>query len=235
MKHIIYLSIFCFSLSLTAQNNDALIKHYEAYYQQMQMQGDVQGIINAMTHLNILKPSEARKDTLAYIYLQNNKFSQALNTIGIDNNDSDSDIAIEVKAVALKNLGEFERAIPFYTKIYNKTKNALVAYEIAELNLNINNLTQAKAYVNLGITGIKEKQGKTYYETQQPYTVPLKAAFNYLDALVKYNQDKAANIDLAIKKLDEALALAPNFNMASLAKNALTQQKTAKTTTETKE
>ena len=65
--------------------------------------------------------------------------------------------------------------------------------------------------------------------------MPLKAAFNYLDALVKYNQDKAANIDLAIKKLDEALALAPNFNMASLAKNALTQQKAAKTTTETKE
>ena len=191
----------------------------------MQKQGDVQGIINALTHLNVLKPSEARKDTLAYVYLQNNKFVQALNTIGIEDNANDSDIALEVKAIALKNLNEIERALPFYIKIYNKTQNAQVAYEIAEINLNLNQLTESQKYIDLGKSKVTDKQGKTFYETQQPYQVSLKAAYTYLEALVKYNQDKAANIDLAIKKLDEALTLSPNFNMASLAKNALTQQK----------
>ena len=44
---------------------------------QMKAQGDTQGIINAMTHLNVLSPSQARKDTLAYMYMSENKYMQA--------------------------------------------------------------------------------------------------------------------------------------------------------------
>ena len=231
MKHLIYAVIVLFSLNITAQNNNDLIAHYEAYYKQMKTQGDVQGIINALTHLNVLKPSKERKDTLAYVYYKNNKFNQALNTIGIEDKANDSDMALEVKAVALKTLGELELALPFYLKIYNKTENPQVAYEIAEINLNLNKLTEAKNYVNLGLSKVTDKQGKTYFETQQPYTVPLKAGFYYLDALIIYNQNKENNLGLAVNKLDEAIALAPAFNMANIAKNALMQQKKESTTT----
>ena len=37
-----------------AQTDSYLIDHYKMYYAQMQKQGDVQGIINAMTHLLVL-------------------------------------------------------------------------------------------------------------------------------------------------------------------------------------
>ncbi|MGB6268824.1 MAG: hypothetical protein WBF67_07405 [Olleya sp.] len=224
MKNLLYLILFCFSFSAVAQNNDALVKHYEAYYKQMKTQGDVQGIINALTHLNVLKPSEARKDTLAYVYLNDGKFSQALNTIGIEYKATDSDIALEVKAVALKSLGELERALPFYKAIYNKSQNAQVAYELAEINLNLNDLTEAKKYIDSGLPQVKDTQGKSFYETQQPYTVPLKAAFYYMDALIMFNQNKETNKAAAILLLDKALALEPQFNMALIAKNALSPQ-----------
>ncbi|WP_397364332.1 hypothetical protein [Olleya sp. R77988] len=231
MKNIFYLLLFCFSFSAVAQNNDALVKHYEAYYKQMKTQGDVQGVINALTHLNVLKPSQARKDTLAYVYLNDGKFTQALNTIGIEFKSSDSDIALEVKAVALKSLGEIERSLPFYKAIYDKSQNTQVAYELAEINLNLNKLIEAKKYVDLGLAQVKDTQGKSFYETQQPYTVSLKAAFYYLDALVKFNQNKETNVNAALLLLDKALAIEPNFNMAFLAKNALSSQQPS---TETK-
>ena len=229
MKNIIYLAIFSFSFGATAQSNDALAKHYEAYYKQMKTQGDVQGIINAITHLNVLKPSEARKDTLAYVYLNEGKFNQALKTIGIEQKSTDSDMALEVKAVSLKSLGNIKASLPFFETIYTKYQNPQVAYELAEINLNLNNLTDAKKYIDLGFVDVKDNQGKSFYETQQPYKVPLKSAFYYLDALVKFNENKDTNKPAALLLLDKALAIEPRFNMAQLAKNALSPQEATKT------
>ncbi|HAI39165.1 MAG TPA: hypothetical protein DCM40_14120, partial [Maribacter sp.] len=65
-----------------AQTKSELLKHYEAFYDQMRLQGDVDGVINALTHLNVLSPSKERNDTLAYIYANDNQHLQALNIIG---------------------------------------------------------------------------------------------------------------------------------------------------------
>lgn len=227
MKNILFIFTLAFTTGLSAQSNTELVKHYEAYYKQMRTQGDTQGVINAITHLNILKPIEARKDTLAYIYLNEGKFNQALNTIGFEQKVTDSDIALEVKAVALKSLDQVELALPFYQTIYNKSKSAVVAYEIAEINLQLKQLVEARKYVELGLNDATDQQGKAFYETQQPYQVPLKAALLYLDALIKFNENKMTNIDAAVLILDKALAIAPRFNMALITKNTLIAQKKA--------
>ena len=62
---ITFITIF----QINAQSDSNLINHYEAYRVQMQQQGDIQGIINAMTHLIVLEPNVSRKDTLAAIYM----------------------------------------------------------------------------------------------------------------------------------------------------------------------
>jgi hypothetical protein len=61
--------------------------------------------------------------------------------------------------------------------------------------------------------------------------VPLKAAFLHLKGLVQYNMDKN-NIDQAIATIDEALKMDPNFNLASLSKQALESRKTSPETPE---
>ena len=225
MKRLILICICVFSIQLQAQTNQELINHYEAYYAQMKTQADVQGVINALTHLNVLSPNQARKDTLAMIYMSERKYVQALNTIGIDHIVEDSDIAVEVKAVSLKALNEYERSTIHFEELYKRSPDVSVAYELAELYLQTQKLTEAMKYAEYGLSNSKDNMGKTFYETQQPYQVPIKAAFMYLKALIKFNENKTNNIDMAVDILDEALKIAPNFNLAQLSKNALLQQK----------
>lgn len=221
MKKIILPVVVMFSLSLTAQTKGELQKHFEAYRKQMQEQGDVQGIINAMTHLNVIAPTQARKDTLAYLYLTENKNIQALNTIGIDKNKTDSDLNVEVKATALKALNQDKLALEQYEILFSRKPSPPLAYEIADLKLQLQDLPGAKTSIEYGLANATDTMKQPFYETQQPYEVSLKAAFTYLKALVVYNEDTTANIPSALVLLNHALVMDPNFNMAKISKDAL--------------
>lgn len=221
MKRLLVLALLTSCYFVTAQNKSELTKHYEAYYKQMKTQGDAQGVINALTHLNVIAPSQARKDTLAYVYLNEGKHIQAINTIGYEPNATDSNLAKEIKAVSLKSLGEAKLAIPHFEALFKINPSPNIAYELAELNLQLGNLVEARKHSAFGVNNSKDDMLKTYYETQQPYQVPLKAAFTYLRALIKFNEDKKANIDTSVLMLDEAIKQAPNFNLAYVSKKAI--------------
>ena len=208
----------------SAQDNTTLQKHFEAYYQQMRTQGDINGVINAMTHLNILSPSEERKDTLAYLYLNNNQHLQALNTIGFETNASDSDMAVNIKALSLKSLNQPKRALEQFEILFSRQPTAYIAYELADLKIQTGDNEGASVDIDYGISNATDEMKHAFYERQQPYEVSLKAAFYHLKGLVQYNMNKD-NIDMAIATIDEALAIDPGFNLASLSKQALETRK----------
>ena len=116
-------------------------------------------------------------------------------------------------------------AIGFFEDMFNRSPNPLIAYELAELNLQIQNFEEADKHITYGLANSKDDMTKAFYETQTPYQVPLKTAFMYLNALLTYNKDKIANIDPAVDILDSALKTAPNFNLIQLTKNELLRQK----------
>lgn len=213
------------SLNLTAQTKTELQKHFQKYYEQMKKQGDIQGVINAMTHLDVLAPSQARKDTLAYIYVSEGRNMEALNTIGFEKNTTDSDLNTEIKAIALKSLGEYERALEFYNILYKKQPGAVVAYELADLMLQTNDLQGAQEKIEYGLANVTDDMRRTYFETQQPYQTSLKAGFLYLKAIATYSEDRDENQEIALATLNRALAIDPNFNMARIAKDALLTRK----------
>jgi tetratricopeptide (TPR) repeat protein len=173
----------------------------------------------------VLAPNDERLDTLAYLYMSDGKYTQALNTIGVDKVVNDSDIAIEVKAISLKRVGQPKMAIGFFQEMFNRKPNPLVAYELADLNLQTNNTEEAEKHITYGLANSKDDMKKAFYETQTPYEVPLKTAFMYLNSLVTYNKDKTGNIDAAVDILDSALKEAPNFNLIQITKNELLRQK----------
>ncbi len=207
-----------------AQSSSDLQKHFEAFYREMRQQGDVQGVINALTHLNVIAPNKERRDTLAYIYANNNEHLQALNTIGIEKDTAGSDLAVQVKAISLQALNQPKRALEQYEILYKREKNPYLAYEMADLKIQTGDNAAALEFINFGVENSREEMKYAFYERQQPYEVPLKAAFLHLKGLAQYNVDKA-NIDLAIATIDEALKLDPNFNLASLSKQALESRK----------
>lgn len=222
MKNLLKLITLVFAMQLSAQSNDVLLKHYEAYYAQMKTQGDVQGVVNALTHLNILEPSQARQDTLAVLYMNEGKHIQALNTIGVERNENDSDMAVEVKAVSLQAVNQPKRSLEQYEILFKRAPNALIAYEMADLKIQLDDMVGANLNITYGIANSKDGIMRTFYEGQNPYQVQMKAAFLYLKALASYKENPDANVDSAIALLDEALVMEPNFNMAIISKNALT-------------
>ena len=227
MKKLIGILVFVFAFQINAQDNNALIKHYKAYYKQMQKQGDVQGVINALTHLNVLSQNKSRLDTLAVLYMNNNLHVQALNTIGIELNATDSDMAVEVKAISLQAINQPKRAIEQFEELFKRSPSAMIAYELADLKTQLNDDLGATLHITYGIANSKAEVMRTFYETQTPYQVPIKAAFLYLKDLIKFKENKELNIDSAVTILDEALQVAPNFNLAQISKDALLARKNA--------
>lgn len=225
MKQTTIALMLLFSVSVFAQGNDGLKTHYEAYYKQMKKQGDVQGIISALTHLNVLDPSVERQDTLAYLYLSEGKYVQALNTIGVEKNATDSDMNVEVKALALKNLNQPKMALEHYEELFKRSPNPYLAYDMADMKIQINDLAGARTNVEYGIANATADQKRAFYESQQPYETSLKAAFLCLNGLLTFTEDKTKNIDAALKLMNDALAIDPNFNLAKVSRQALESQK----------
>lgn len=224
MKKIVLLAILVIGPSIVAQSSDELLKHYEAFYKEMRLQGDINGVINALTHLNVVAPSQERRDTLALVYMNNGQHLQALNTIGIDNDQNGSDISVQVKAVSLKTLNQPKRAIEQFEILFKRNPNAYLAYELADLKILTGDTEGAATDIEYGIASAKDDMKHAFYERQQPYEASLKAGFYHLKGLLVFNNDKT-KIDEAIGLMDEALKIDPNFNLASLSKQALESKK----------
>ena len=228
MKNIITTIALLISISAFSQSNQELLSHYQKYYKQMQSQSDIQGVINALTHLNIHSPNQARTDTLATLYMNEGRHVEALNTIGIEKNEADSDLAVQVKAFSLKAINDIDQSLIHYEELFKRKPNPFIAYELAEMKIRKGDLLGATRNITFGIANSNGDIVRNYYETQQPYSVPMKAAFIYLKGLVKINEDREKNIDETIGIMEEALAVAPNFNMAKISIDALTAQKNTK-------
>ena len=224
MKKTILLLLLLVGFSGFSQTNDTLLKHYQAYYKEMRMQGDVNGVIGALTHLNVLAPSKQRRDTLAFVYMNNGQHMQALNTIGVEKNSDDSDLAVQIKAFSLKALNQPKRALEHFEVLYSRNPSPYLAYEMADLKIQTGDMDGATANIEYGIANATDEMKYAFYERQQPYEVSLKAAFYHLKGLADFNKDRE-NIDAAIASIDEALKIAPNFNLASLSKQALESRK----------
>ena len=228
MKNIITILALLISFSAFSQSNQELLSHYQKYYKQMQSQSDIQGVINALTHLNILSPNQARTDTLATLYMNEGRHVEALNTIGIEKNEADSDLAVQVKAFSLKAINDIDQSLIHYEELFKRKPNPFIAYELAEMKIRKGDLLGATSNITFGIANSSGDIVRNYYETQQPYSVPMKAAFIYLKGLVKINEDRGNNIDETIGIMEEALVIAPNFNMAKISIDALNAQKNSK-------
>lgn len=155
------------------------------------------------------------------------RYVEALNTIGVDKKIDDSDIAVQVKALSLKSVNQPELALVQFEEVFKRDPHPSVAYELAELCLQLKKLDEAEKHINYGLANSKEDMGYTYYEQQTPYQVALKSGFMYLNAILVYSKDNKANIDAAVDILDAALKASPNFNLTQITKNELLRQKQA--------
>jgi len=123
----------------------------------------------------------------------------------------------------LKALNQPKRALEHFEVLFTRNQNPFLAYELADLKIQTGDIAGAEKNIEYGLANTKDDMKHAFYERQQPYEASLKAAFYHLKGLMQFNKDK--NIDASIALIDEALKIDPNFNLASLSKQALTSRK----------
>jgi hypothetical protein len=225
MKKLIVVLGILVAANVTAQTSIELKAHYNRYYNLMKAHGDVQGVINALTHLEAIEPNQANRDTIGYLYISEGRFLQALNVLGVEKNANDSDMNVEVKAIALKNLNQTKMSVEQYEVLFTRKPTPELAYEVADLMAQINDLEGAKTKIEYGMANATDEMKRAFYEKQQPYQVSLKAAFLYLKGIVLFKENQKANVDESLRLVNEALSLEPNFNLAKITRDALEKQK----------
>ena len=123
--------------------------------------------------------------------------------------------------VQMTNSGEF------FEVLFKMSPTPNLAYELADLKIQIGDITTAALNITYGIANASQDMMKAYFETKPAYQVPLKAGFLYLKAISKFTENSETNHDASVLILEEALQIAPNFNLANIAKEAILSQKAA--------
>jgi hypothetical protein len=99
---------------------------------------------------------------------------------------------------------------------------------MADIKIQTNNLPGAKLNIDYALLNVTDDMKRAFYETQNPYETSMKAALLCLKGLLTFSENKASNMDAAIKLMNDALAIDPNFNLAKVSRQALESQKAQK-------
>ena len=118
--------------------------------------------------MNVISPSKERRDTLAYIYANDSKHLQALNTIGIEKDEADSDLAVQVKAISLKALNQPKRALEQFVILNKRVPNAYLAYELADLKIQTGDNTGAMITFEYGLAHTKDDMKHGFMSVTTP-------------------------------------------------------------------
>lgn len=172
--------------------------------------------IHALNYILVGSPSDsAYADTLAMLYVQNGQYLQAELLASIQLNRGYTDMRMEIKAVAAKNINDLIVAIDSYGTLYEKTKNRLFGFEKLQLENGIKRLEEANNTANLLLKALPDKDSiklqVTRLDNKTVQTVPFRAGILNIQGALLIKLDQLGKAQTA---LQAALLLAPEFEQA---------------------
>lgn len=153
-------------------------------------------------------------ELLANLYFEAGQYaSSAVAAIDLLERNDQNAAALEIAAYSLEQLGAMDRALPNFERHYLITGNLFSLYKSAYLQFSLDKEEEAMNSVNMIIRDRKSTDEIIGFPTAGNDTqqVNLKAAALNLKGMIYMGQKNKAE---AIEALNEALSLAPDFQLA---------------------
>jgi tetratricopeptide (TPR) repeat protein len=169
----------------------------------------------ALYEMMVLDPTRKElRDTLAMLYFNLNSWGECIFVAREILNDNPNKLdVLEMKAVALKNVGLLRDAQDDFQKIYLKTDNVLYLYEVASLQYQMKKYDECLVSLDVLLKSkeIDDQQISLPVSQISEQQVPMRAAVLNLRGIAAYEQN---NNKLARESYTEALKIFPDFIMA---------------------
>ncbi|MGD1959638.1 MAG: tetratricopeptide repeat protein [Fulvivirga sp.] len=189
--------------------------HYARTYQAAIRYNDYNVAKHALYNMLVENPqNDSILYSLALIYVQGQQYASAvLSANDILTLKPGHTGALEIAAISYENLGIKDKALSNYESLYLNTEDYNTLYKMAFLQYDMSKYTEAKTNVDILLGKKETEELKSVYTlaSNEQKEFPIKVSLITLKGMISAaSGDKA----LAKKFYDEALALAPDFELA---------------------
>lgn len=185
-----------------------------ALYNKAQKYNDGAVTKQALFEILVINPTDSSAmRSLAELYYNNASYTSSA-LVGLDFLEKypNNDIALEIVALSYENLRLYDKAVEYYEKLWLKTENVNIQYQMAYLQYAIKRFAEATANLDLLESKIKDEDKIQLTKSDGSIQeVPFRAAMFNLRGLMAVEQGKN---DEAKGHFSKALELAPDFEMA---------------------
>jgi tetratricopeptide (TPR) repeat protein len=206
----VFLSLFIVSV-VSAQDNEAMKKHYLKVYNQGLVYNDVGAAINALHGYIAIDNNMAYKDTLSMLYFSTKSYySSLLLAEEVYKAEPKNADAMARAAECYDELGDPKTAVGLYEQVVPKTKSPYHLYKLAVGQYQLKRTLECEASAKTAMADTSSKRiGVTFILADgSSQAVPVNAASaNLLGVL----QMDAKNFTLAKQYFTQAMTLYPQF------------------------
>lgn len=221
---VLALGLMFAGISAQAQDSTYISNEYAkalALFDKSQKYNDAMLTKHALFEILILSPNDSSAmRSLAELYYNSSQYTSSA-LVGLDMLEKypSYEVAMEIVALSYENLRIYEKAVEYYEKLWLKTENINVQYQIAYLQYSLKRFTESETNLNMMDTKVnledKISLNKSDGTIQE---VPFAAAIANLRGLMALEQGKSEEAKAHFTK---ALSISPDFETAKNSLDAL--------------
>lgn len=221
---VLALGLMLATVSAIAQDSTYIANEYAkaiALLNKSEKYNDAVLTKHALFEILVLSPNDSSAlKSLSTIYYNNSQYTSSA-LVGLDMLEKypNYEFALEIVALSYENLRIYDKAVEYYEKLWLKTENVNVQYQIAYLQYTLKRYTESET--NLAMMDSKVKlEDKITLNKSDGLTqeIPYAAAIANLRGLMAVEQGKNEE---AKTQFSKALSISPDFETAKNSLEAL--------------
>ena len=224
MKYLSTLALLFFATVSFAQEeqqpeqltaSQIFTSHYARAYQAAIRYNDFNVAKHALYNMLVENPqNDSILYSLSLLYIQGQQYASAVLTsndiLAVNANHSG---ALEISAIGYENLGIKDKALSAYETLYLNTEDYNTLYKMAFLQYDLAKYAESKTNLEILLGKKESEELKSVYtlSDNQQKEYPIKVSLITLKGMINAAEGDKVN---AQKHFNEALALAPDFELA---------------------